>query len=182
MLFKFIRVNINLHLFSDVLLVRREKIEFLFIDIIDALESLSLIDWPRKRANFDLQFLFKFIKKIKRIATFTVHLVDVNDYWCLAHTANRHQFTCLIFYTFCTVNDNDGTIYGGKCAECVFSKVLMTWSVEDVNFVALIIELHHRSSYRDTTLFLYFHPIRCSRLFNLIILDSASHLNLATEK
>ena len=46
MFIKFLRINVHLHLFSYNLLRRLEKIKIMLIDIVNTLETLSLVDWP----------------------------------------------------------------------------------------------------------------------------------------
>ena len=120
----------------------------MFIDVVDTLELGPLVDRPRQRTNLNLQFLFQFVEEVEWIASLTVHLVDKDDDWRLAHAADRHQLTCLHLDTFGTVDDDDGRVDGSKCAECVLGEVLVSGGVEDIHLVLniftvrSIVELH----------------------------------------
>ena len=108
MTIQLIAIDVYLHFFGHTLLVGCEKIEFTFIYIVNTLELYTLIDRPTKRSDFDFQFLLQFIKQVKRVASFTVHLIDEDDDWCVTHSAYSHEFACLSLHTLCTIYDNNG--------------------------------------------------------------------------
>lgn len=92
-----------------------------------------------------LQLLLQFVEDIERVAALAVHLIYEYDDWSLAHAADLHELTCLCLYTLCAVDNNNGGVDGGEGAEGVFSKVLMAWGIEDIDFIVLIVELHDGS-------------------------------------
>ena len=57
----------------------------------------------------------------------------------------------------------------------------MTRSIEDIDFIIVIVELHYGSSYGDTTLFFNIHPVRRCRLLYLVALYQPSK-QVVTEK
>src|SRR5574344_169812 len=141
--FKVVTVDIDFYFLCLLLLVGGEEVELLFIDVIDAFELRTLVDWPAEGTYFDFQLLFEFIKQVERITSLTVHLIDEDDDGGLTHTADGHQLTGLSLNTFRSVNDDDGGIDGCQRSERIFGKVLVTRGVKDVHLVALIVELHH---------------------------------------
>ena len=175
-------IDIYFYLFRHHLLGRLEKIQIVFIDVINTLEADTTFDRPRQRAYMNGKFFLQLIQQIKRIFGLTVHFVDKYNNRRITHTAHLHQLTRLRFHTFCTIHNNDNAIYSSQRAVCIFGKVLVTGSIEDINLIIFIVKLHHRGSYRDTTLFLYIHPVGCSGLLYLIALYSTRYLNLSTKK
>ena len=179
---EFLTVNVHLDFLGHALLVGCKKVKFLLIDIIHTLETCTLVYGPAEWAHCYLQFAFEFIEQFKRVTTFAVHLVHVDNYGSVAHTAHLHELTGLGLHTLGTVNNNDYTVHSRKCAECILGKVLVTRSIEDIYLVAIIIELHDRGCNRDTTLFLNLHPVRCGCFLYLVRLHRTGNLNLTTEK
>ena len=129
-----------------------------------------------------MQFFLDFIKQIKRIFTVAVHFVDKHNHRSFPHAAYFHQFTRLSLDTFRYVNHDDDTIYGCQCSECILSEILVTRCIQNVNLMVGIIECHDRGSYRDTTLFLDFHPVGRCRLFDLVRFYCPCHMNGTSEK
>ena len=182
LLIQFLRMYIDFHLFRHHLFRRLIQVQFLLIYIVYSLETCSLLNRPGQRTYLNHQFFLQFIQQVERIFTFTVHLINENNYRSLSHAAHFHQFPCLGFHTFRTVDHDDNAIYRSQRTICIFGKVLVTRSIKDVNLVIPIIKFHYRSRHRDTTLFLNLHPVGCSRFLNLITFYSTRHLNLTTEK
>ena len=175
-------MNIDCHFFRYHLFGWLVQVQFLFVDVVYSFETCSLLYRPGQGTNLNHQFFFEFIEQVERIFSFTVHFVDEDYYRSLSHAAYLHQFTRLRFHPLRTVYNDDNTVYSSQCAVCIFSKVLVTRSIENVDFIIPIVELHHGSRYRNTTLFLDFHPVGRSRLFYLITLYCASYLYLTSEK
>ena len=71
-----------------------------------------------------------------------------------------------------SVDHDDGRIYCCQGAEGVLSEILVTGCVENVYFVAFVVELHDRSSDRDTALLLDFHPVGGGGFLNLVVLTA----------
>ena len=182
LLIQFFGIDIYLHLFRHYLLGRLKKVQILLIDVINSLKTHTTFDRPRQRTHMNSKFFLQLIQQIERIFGLTVHFIDEYNNRRITHTAHFHQFTGLRFHTFCTIHNDDNAIYSSQRAVSIFGKVLVTGSVEDINLIIFVIELHHGGSYRNTTLFLYIHPVGCSRFLYLIALYSTRHLNLSTEK
>ena len=129
-----------------------------------------------------MELFFQLVEQIEGIAPFAVHLVDVDNHGRLAHAAHFHEFARLRFDTFGAVDHDDGRIYCCQGAERILGEILVTGCVENVHFVAFVVELHDRSSDRDTALLLDFHPVGGGGFLNLVVFDGAGHLNLSTEE
>ena len=117
------------------------------------------------------------------------HLIDKDDHWGISHAAHLHQLSGLRLHTLGRVHHDDGRVHGSQRAVSILGKVLVTRGVQDVHLVRLarltirqIVKFHHGCRYRDTSLLLDVHPVGCSRLSDLIVLDGTSHLNLSTKE
>ena len=179
---KLFGMNIYFHLFSHYLLGRLKEVKFLFINIIYAFEAGTTFNRPCQRTDTNGKFFFQLIQQIERIFSFTVHLIDKNNYRSLSHTANFHQLARLCFHTFCTIHHNNYTIHSRQSTISIFGKVLVSRSIENIDFIIMIIKLHHRSGNRDTTLLFNIHPVGCCSFLYFIALHGSCHLNLSTEK
>ncbi len=187
-LVQLLAVNVYFHLLRHALLVGREEVELLLVDIIDALELGTLVDGPRQGADLDFQFLLQLVQQVERVAALAVHLVDEDDDGSIPHAAHRHQFAGLRLHTLGSVHHDDGRVDSGQRAVGILGKVLVTRGVEDVDLVfhagtlGAVVELHDRGRDGDTALLLDVHPVRRSGLLNLVVLDGAGHLNLSAKQ
>ena len=132
--------------------------------------------------QLDAQFFFNFIQQIKRIFTVTVELINKHNNGRVSHSTHFHQFSRLLFYPFYPIHHQNNTINGSQCAVGVFSKIFVTWRIEEVNQHALVLKGHHRSSHTDTTLTFNFHEIAGSMFFNLVAFYCTCSLDSTTKK
>ena len=95
----------------------------------------------------------------------------------MAHTAYLHEATRLLLDTLGVIDDDDDAIHRSERAVGVFGEVLVTWSIEDVDFVIFIVEAHDTGCHGDTTLTLYLHKVTGSALLDLVALDSSSYVD-----
>ena len=95
----------------------------------------------------------------------------------MAHAAYLHEATCLLLDTLGVVDNNDDAIHSGERAVGVFGEVLVTWGIEDVDFVVLIVEAHDTGCHGDTTLTLYLHKVTGGALLDLVALDGSSYVD-----
>ena len=186
------RLDIDSHLLRHALLVGSEEIELFLVDIIDALEALTLANRPGERSHVDMKFLLQFVEQVEGIATLAVHLVDKDNDGSIPHTADFHQFARLCLHTFGRIHHNDRGIDSRKRSIGIFGKVLVAWRIEDVDLIGLvllgfgtlgtIVELHHRRGDRDTTLLLNVHPVGGGALAYFVALHRTGYLNLSTKE
>ena len=92
-------------------------------------------DGPVDRAGANAEHLLHFLHQGERVFARAVHLVDKDNDGSIPHTADFHQFTCLCFHTFCTIHHNNYTIHSRQSTISIFGKVLVTRSIEDIDFV-----------------------------------------------
>ncbi len=151
-------------------------------NVIHTFEFHAHADRPTERAHANAEFRLEFVEQIERITSFAVHFVHENHHRCAAHGADLHQFARLCLHTFGSINHNDDAIHGRERAESIFGKILVARRIENVYFVAIVFETHHRSSDRNAALFLDFHPVGCGSFFDFVRFHCARHMNGATEK
>ena len=176
--FKFRAVDIlKFHVFRHILLARSIEVQFLFIYIIDPPEPLSHVDRPAQRTHMDMQFFFDLVQQVERILTVTVHLIDKHDHGGLTHTTDFHQLTGLGFHTFCGIDHDNNTIHSRQRTKRIFSEILVAGRIEDIDFMAGIIESHHGGCDGDSTLLFNFHPVGGSCLLDLVRLYGSCHMN-----
>ena len=180
--FQFLTVDIDGHVLRDFLLVGREEVEILLIYIIYALKPCALVDGPRERAHGDLQLLLQLVEEVEGVAPLSVELIDEHDDRRLAHTAHRHQLARLRFHALRSVHHDDGGIDGRERAKGVLGKVLVARRVENIDFISVVVELHHGGRYRDAALLFDFHPVAGRGLLNFVVLYGACHLDLPAEE
>ena len=180
--FELAAVEIDAHFLRHALLVGLIEVEAVFVDVIHALETLPLIDRPRQWAHLDLQLLFQLVEQIEGVAPLAVHLVDEDDDGRAAHATDGHQLARLCLHAFSSVNHDNGRINGCQRAKGVFGKVLVAWRVEDVDFVAFIVELHNTRGHADAALLLDVHPVGRGRLAYLVAFHGTCHLYLSAEE
>ncbi len=175
-------VDVNLHLLCHLLLVGGEQVEALLIYVIDPLEAHALADGPRQGSHANLEFLFQLVQEVEGVTPLAVHLIDEDDDRRPAHAAHAHQFAGLGFHSLGAVHHDDGAVHGGERAEGVLRKVLVPRRVQDVDLVALVLELHHAGCDRYSALLLYLHPVAGRRLAYLVALHCPGHLYLPPEE
>ena len=125
----------------------------------------------------DMQFFFDLVQQVERILTVTVHLIDKHDHGSLTHTADFHQFTGLGFHTFCGIDHDNNAIHSRQRTKRIFSEILVAGRIEDIDFMAGIIESHHGGCDGDSTLLFNFHPVGGSCLLDLVRLYGSCHMN-----
>ena len=129
-----------------------------------------------------MQLLLNLIKQVERILSITVQLIDKNNHRRLTHATNFHQFTSLRLDTLSDIDHDNYTVYRRQGTERILCEILVTRRIEDIDLMIGIVERHHGSRDRDTTLFLDLHPVGSRRLLDLIRLNRTCHVNGATKQ
>ena len=128
--------------------------------VIDALEVLAAADGPVHRAGVDAQLVLDLLAQVEGIPGLPIHLVDEGEDGNVPHGADLEQLPGLGFHALGGVDDHDGGVGGHQGPIGVLGEVLVARGVQNVDAVALILELHHRAGDRDTSLLLDLHPVR----------------------
>ena len=154
----------------------------MLIYIVDTFEMRADVDRPAERTHTDFQLALQLVEDVERIAALAVELVDKDNNGSVAHTAHLHKLPRLLLHAFRHVDHNDYTVDSRKCAIRILREILVSGSVENVDFVIAIIEAHHGCRHRDAALFLYLHPVGRGRLFDFIGLHSPCHMDSASKE
>ena len=170
------------HLLRHSLLVGGEEVELPLVDIVHALEAQPLADRPREGADMDVELLFQLVEQLEGVSSLAVHLVDEDDDGGVPHAAHLHELAGLRLHALGGVHHDDGGVHGGKRAVGVLGEVLVARGVQDIDFVSLVIKLHHGGGDRDAALLLDVHPVGGGRLPYLVALHGARHLYLPAEE
>ena len=175
-------INVDLlndSLFCSLLCIGKGQ-HLMGVSVINAAEFLSGTNGPVNRAGCNSQFLFDLIQKIKGIVCISVHFVDKCKNRNMAHYTDLEQLSCLRLHTLASVNDHDSGICCHQGTVGILREILMSWCIQNIDTVTVIMELKHRGGYGNTSLLLDFHPVRycmagsCLSLYTSCQIDGAS--------
>ena len=138
--------------------VVEEKDLFGFSDIY-TLKITVGSDRPVDRGTADAEDFFELVDEVEGVLRGTVHLVDEGEDRDSALTADGKELDGLCLDTFCTVKKHDCGVRGTECTVGILGEVLVTGGVQDIDAVAVIVELHDGRGNGDTTLLLDLHPV-----------------------
>ena len=143
------------------------------LPVVDALELLATADGPVHGVGVQTQLLLQFLAQLKGVPGLPVHLVDEGEDGDVPHGAYLEQLSGLGLHALGRVDDHDGGVGGHQGAVGVLREVLVARGVQDVDAVALILELHYRGGNGNAALLLNLHPVGGGRPGVLLALDLA---------
>ena len=127
--------------------------------VIYALEVLAAADGPVHRVGLDAQLPFQLLQQGEGVPGLPVHLVDEGKDGDVPHGAHLEQLAGLGLHALGRVNDHHRAVGGHEGAVGVLGEVLVARGVQDVDAVALVLELHDGRGDRDAALLLNLHPV-----------------------
>ena len=98
-------------------------------------------DGPVHRAGADAKHIFNISHEVKWIFTKVVNLVDKGENRNAPGRADLKQFLGLCFHTFGYVDNHDSTVHGHQSTVCIFGKVSMPWSIQNVYTASIIVKI-----------------------------------------
>ena len=98
---------------------------------------------------------------------------------CMAHGADLEELAGLRLDALGRVDDHDGAVGRHQRAVGVLREILVAGGVEDVDAVALVLELHDRRGDGNTALLLQLHPVGDRVTGRGLALDGAGQLDRA---
>ena len=113
------------------------------VAVVDALEVLAAADGPVHRVGLDAEDFLDVLHQFKRVAGLAVHLVDEGKNRDVAQRADLEQLDGLGLNAL-GVNDHDGGIRRHQGAVGVLTEVLVAGGVQNVDALALVVELQDR--------------------------------------
>jgi hypothetical protein len=127
--------------------------------VVHALELGAVADRPVHRHRADAQHLLDLREQLQRLAAGPVELVDEREDRDAALAADREQLAGLRLDAFGVVDQHHGAVGGHQGPVGVLGKVLVPGRVQQVEHVAVVLELQHGRGDRDPALPLQFHPV-----------------------
>ena len=147
------------------------------VPVVDALEIHAAADGPVHRIGADAELLFQLIQQIKRIARLVVQLVDKGKNRNMPHGADAEQLAGLRLNALCRVNDHHRAVRRHQGTVGVLREILMPGGIQDIDAVALVLELHDRRSDGNASFLLHLHPVGYGVAVGCLALDRAGGLN-----
>ncbi len=142
-----------------------------------AFEALAAADGPIHGVGLDAQNLLDVLHQFKGVPGFPVHLVDEGEDGDVAQRADLEQFDGLGLHALGSIDDHDGGVRRHQGAVSVLTEILVAGGVQDVDALALVVELQHRGRDRDAALLFDVHPVGHRVLGALFAFDRAGGLD-----
>ena len=147
------------------------------IAVVHAPKILAAADGPVHRVGLDAEDPLNVFHQLKGVARLAVHLVDKGKDGDVAQRADLEQLDGLRLNALGGVDDHDRAVGGHQGAVGVLAEVLVSGGVQNVDALALIIELQNRRCNGNSALLFNVHPVRNGVLGALLALDGTGGLN-----
>ena len=136
--------------------------------LIDVHQAWDDVSWriARQRGNpacADAEHALQFVEKRDRIFRRPIALVHEGENRNAAPLAHFKEFARLRLDALACVDDHDRGVDGGEHAIGVFAEILVAGRIEEIDAVAVVVELQNRRRNRDAALLLELHPVRRRR-------------------
>jgi len=116
-------------------------------------------DRPVHGERPELEHIFKFVDQLQRVARGAIALVHEGKDRHAALVADLKKFSSLAFDALGCIDDHDDGVHGGQDPVGVLRKILVAGGIEQVDLVAVILELKGRRTDGDTPLPFQLHPV-----------------------
>ena len=133
--------------------------DFLFVTVVNTAEFLSRTDRPVDRAGCNAELFFDLVEQLEGIVRIAVHLVDEGKDRDVAHDTDFKQLSGLCLDTLRCIDNHDGGIGCHQGTVRILREVLVSRGIQNVDAVAVVIELQNGRGNGNTTLFLDLHPV-----------------------
>ena len=133
--------------------------DFLFVTVVNTAEFLSGTDRPVDRAGCNAELFFDLVEQLEGIVRIAVHLVDEGKDRDVAHDTDFKQLSGLCLDTLRCIDNHDGGIGCHQGTVRILREVLVSRGIQNVDAVAVVIELQNGRGNGNTTLFLDLHPV-----------------------
>ena len=141
--------------------------------VVHALKFLARADRPVAGVGLNAELVLELIEQVERVARLAVHFVDERKNRNVAHRADLEEFSRLGLHAFRAVNHHDCRVRGHERAVRVLREVLVSRGIQNIDAVALILELHDGGRDRNAALLFDLHPVGDRRTRILLALDRA---------
>ena len=161
---------------------RRKAQHAIIQQVIHAAEALAHADRPRDGRTVDLQYRLDFFQQFDGLAHLAIHFVHESDNGRIAQAAYVQQLDGLHLHALGRVDHHHGRIHRRQYAIGILGKIFVARRIQQIDGMAGVVELHHRTGHRNAALFFHFHPIGSGMTRALARLHRARHLNRAAEQ
>ncbi len=138
-----------------------EEMHFLRLPVVHAAEFFARTERIVHRECADAEHFFELVNQCKRVECRSVALVHKCEYRDVPPSADLKQLLRLAFDTFARVNHHHYAVHRSEHAVRVLRKILVTRRVEQVDFVAAVIELQYRRADGNAPFPFKLHPVAC---------------------
>ncbi len=154
-----------------------EKVHLTRSAIIHTTEGRTITQRPGDGTGLESEHALEFIQQHKRIQRRPIALVHESENRNATPFAHLEEFTRLRLDTFGSVDHHQRGVHGREHTVGVLGEIFMSGSIEQVDRIALVVELQHRGADRDTTLFFELHPVAGGGALVFSILHGTSKMN-----
>ena len=159
-----------------------EQMHQLRLPVKDALELEAVADGPVHRERADAEHALQLIEQGERVFHGPVALVHEGEDRHAALAADLEQLARLRLDALGGINHHHHRIHRGQHAVGVLGEILVARRVEQVEAVAVVIELQHRGADGDAALLFQLHPVGRGGALVLARGDRAGELHRAAVK
>ena len=136
-----------------------KRVHRLRLPVVDALKIRPVPNRPVHRKRADAEHALEFVDQLQWIFHRAITLVHEREDRHAALAADLEQLPGLWLDAFGGINHHDDGVHGGQHAIGVLGEVFVAGSVEQVETVAVVVELQHGGADRDAALLLQLHPV-----------------------
>ena len=158
-------------------LVPLEQVNLPHAPVVDAHERVVAEDRPRDRAAGDAEVGLDVADQLERVFAHAITLVDEREDRRAPAFADLEQLTRPLFHPSAVVEQHDRAVGGDERAVRVLGEILVARRIEQVDLVAVVLELHDARRDRDTALLLELHPVARRVPLRPACLDGAGEVN-----
>ncbi len=136
-----------------------EEMHLARLPVEHAAKIKTIADGPVHRERADAEHALQFVEQRERVLHGAVALVHEREDRHAALAADLEELARLRLDALGRINHHHHRIHGSEHAVGVLGKILVARRVEQVEPVAVVIELQHRGADRNAALLLQFHPV-----------------------
>ena len=127
--------------------------------LVNALKMLTGTDGPVDGAGGDAKLLLDLVQKIEGIVGVAVQFIDKGKNRDMAHDTDFEQFSGLGLDTLGCVDNHDRRVCSHQGTVGILREVLMSRCIQNVDAVAVVVELQYGRGDGNASLLLDLHPV-----------------------
>ena len=127
--------------------------------VVDAAKIRTRTNGPIHRHGVDAQDVLDLAHQIEPLASEAIHLVHEGEDRDMTQATDLEEFPRLRLHALGGIHQHDGGVRRHQGAIGILAEILVTGRIENVDAMALVLEIEHRTAHRDAPLLLEFEPI-----------------------